>query len=265
MQYSPTRGGVTFVAALLLAGSALFVMAAPAAASPAGERHDALAELPHCDAPHGSIVIKEAGEDWWTPLGLPSPEAVLKLYVMKSGCFKILDRGKGFALAQRERELADSGEINDPAKLAKGQIEAADYALVPDLLSKNADSSGSGLTAVAGWLMGGPIGNLVSSIKVSSKTADVALTLSDIRTLEQKAATDGHAEHTDWSFGVGGGFANWKSAFGIDVGAYENTEVGQVIMVAYLNAYAKMLRDLDYKTEVATPLPLEGKEIALTP
>jgi len=45
----------------------------------------------------------------------------------------------------------------------------------------------------------------VSNINVSSKTADVVLTVTNVRTSEQQAIAQGHGSKTDVGFGVGGG------------------------------------------------------------
>ena len=49
-------------------------------------------ELPHCDRALGTVAIKEPGHDWWSGLGLSNPEALLKLYALKSGCLRVVDR-----------------------------------------------------------------------------------------------------------------------------------------------------------------------------
>jgi curli biogenesis system outer membrane secretion channel CsgG len=205
------------------------------------------AQMPHCDRPHGTAAVYEPQKDWWTPLGLPSPEAVIKVYVMKSGCFKLVDRGSGFDVAQRERELASGGDLRAGSNIGKGQVKAADYVLVPDIVSKNANSSGSALTALAGGLIGGTAGALISKINITGKTADVVLTLTDVRTSEQKAMAEGHGEHVDWSIG-GGALVAGNSGFGgAGLGSYQNTDVGQVVMLAYLDAYEKMIGTLGYQ------------------
>ena len=215
-------------------------------ASAQKQRQQKQAELPHCDKQHGTVAIYEPKNDWWTPLGLPSPEAVIKVYVMKSGCFRLLDRSKGFDVAQQERALASGGNLRAGSNLGKGQIKAADYVMVPDIVSKNANSSGSNLTAIAGALIGGTLGGIVSKIQITGKTADVVLTLTDVRSSEQKSMQEGHGEHVDWGFGGGALVAGASGFGGAGLGSYQNTDVGQVVMLAYLDAYSKMLGDLGY-------------------
>ena len=79
-------------------------------------------------------------------------EALLKFFVMRSGCFSLVDRGKGFAAVQQERALASNGDLQQGSNMGKGQIKAADYVLVPDIVSKNSDAGGTNV----GGILGGP-------------------------------------------------------------------------------------------------------------
>jgi hypothetical protein len=57
------------------------------------------AEIPNCTHKLGTLAVREPQNQWWQGLGLESPEALLKVFVMKSGCFTLLDRGAGFEMA----------------------------------------------------------------------------------------------------------------------------------------------------------------------
>jgi hypothetical protein len=94
--------------------------------------------------------------------------------------------------------------------------------------------------------MGGTVGAIVSKINITSKTADVVLTLTDVRSSEQRAMEEGHGEHTDWSLGGGIGAIGPSAGGAVGLGTYQNTDVGQVVMLAYLDAYTKMVRNLGY-------------------
>ena len=111
-------------------------------------------EIPVCQKRLGTVSIVEPDTNWWQQLGLGSPEAIIKLFVMKSGCFGLVDRGKGLASRNIERALADSGELQANSNIGKRQVKAADYFIVPDLVSKNENSGGGGLGAIAGGLLG---------------------------------------------------------------------------------------------------------------
>ena len=86
------------------------------------------------------------------PLGLESPEALLKVFVMKSGCFTLVDRGAGFAMAQQERALAAGGTLQGGSNLGAGQVRAADYILVPDIVNRNGNSGGTNVGGLSGRL-----------------------------------------------------------------------------------------------------------------
>ncbi len=101
------------------------------------------AEIPICTKRLGTVAIVEPDTNWWQQLGLGSPEAVIKVFVMKSGRFGLVDRGKGPASRNIERALADSGELQQGSNIGRKQVKAADYFIVPDIVSKNSNSGGS--------------------------------------------------------------------------------------------------------------------------
>lgn len=234
---TPLRIGAAFALAA--------VVAVPASAeSIRSKTEKAKAEIPHCTKKIGAAAIYEPENNWWTPLGLESPEALIKVFVMKSGCFTLVDRGKGFSVAQRERALASGGDLRQGSNIGKGQVKAADYVIVPDIVSKNENAGGSGLLGGLGGLIGGGVGAIVGSLNIHSSTADVVLTVTDVRSSEQVAMEEGHASKSDVSFGAGGG--GWWGGGGgmLGVSNYQHTEIGQVVALAYIDAYAKMVSEL---------------------
>jgi len=220
-------------------------MPLPVSAASIGEKTaQAKAEIPNCTRKIGALAIREPQTRWWEGLGLESPEALLKVFVMKSGCFTLVDRGKGFELAQQERALAAGGTLQGGANIGAGQVRAADYILVPDIASKNRNSGGTNVGGLLGGFIPGGFGAIVSNISISSKTADVVLTITNVRTSEQQAIAEGHGSKTDVGFGVGGG--GWGlGAFGAaGISNYQNTEIGQVVTLAYIDAYSKLVTEL---------------------
>jgi hypothetical protein len=209
--------------------------------------HDAkVAEIPKCARKLGtiSVVEPEGSVHWWTQQQLPSPTKLIKVFVNKSGCFTLVDRGAGMGAAMRERELAAGGQLRGGANLGKGQVKAADYVMVPDLVSANRDAGGAGIGAMARGLIGGPVGALAGSLNISSKTADVVLTVTDVRSSEQVAMVEGHGEKNDIGFGGQGKMWGNSGMGGAGLGGYANTTVGQVITMAYLDAYTKLVDEL---------------------
>lgn len=202
------------------------------------------AGIPTCSRNLGAIAVLEPEQNWWSAYQLASPTSVIKVFVNKSRCFTLVDRGKGMAAMQAERELASSGDLRGGSNLGKGQIKAADYVLIPDLVSQNANASGNNVGALLGGLLGShKAAALVGGLNIKRKTADVVLTVTDVRSSEQVAMTEGHATKTDLGWGAGagvfaGGFA------GAGASGYANTEIGQVVTLAYLQAYSDLVAQL---------------------
>lgn len=230
-----------------LAALALISIPAEAADKSSGRKaqEKGQAEIPVCTKKLGTIAVVEPDTNWWQPLGLGSPEAIIKLFVMKSGCFGLVDRGKGLAGRNIERALAESGELQQGSNIGRGQVKAADYFIVPDIVSQNANSGGSALGGLVGGLLGGrTVGALAGGISVKKKEANVLLTLVNARTTEQERMTEGYARKSDLSFGAGGGVGWWGGLAAVGGGGYQNTEIGQVIVLAYLDAYTKLVTQL---------------------
>ncbi len=221
----------------------LLAVAAPAATAIAWAADQPPPEIPTCEKRIGTLAVTEPENKWWLQYNLESPEALIKVFVSQSKCFTLLDRGKGLAAAEKERSLAGSGEMRGGSNIGKGQMKAADYVLVPDLVTKNSNSSGRNLGGLVGGLLGGVAGAVVGGISLKSKTADVVLTLTDVRSTEQVALQQGHAKKTDLGWGAGGGafFGGFAAA---GASSYANTEIGQVVTMAYLDAYAKLVSEV---------------------
>jgi curli biogenesis system outer membrane secretion channel CsgG len=202
-------------------------------------------QIPTCDKKIGTLAVTEPQDQWWTALNLDSPAALIKVFVSQSKCFTLVDRGKGLQAAQTERALASSGEERVGSNIGKGQMKAADYVLVPDIANKNRNSGGTNIGGMLGGLLPHGVGGLVGGVSLKSKTADVVLTMTDVRSTEQVALEQGHAKKTDLGWmggGGGGGFFGGFAAGGAS--SYANTEIGQVVTMAYLDAYVKMVGDL---------------------
>ena len=203
-------------------------------------------QMPHCSNRIGTLAVQEPqnGNPWWTSMNLESPAALIKVYVSQSGCFTLVDRGKGLQAAEQERALAGEGEMRVGSNMGKGQMKAADYVLVPDIASSNGNAQHTNIGGIIGGLIGHGAGAVLGGVSLSKKTADVVLTLTDVRSTEQVALEQGHADKTDvgWSGGGGAGFWGGFSAGGAS--SYANTEIGQVVAMAYLDAYTKMVAEL---------------------
>ncbi len=201
-------------------------------------------QIPTCAKKIGTLAVTEPQNQWWTAMNLDSPAALIKVFVAQSKCFTLVDRGQGLQAAQAERQLAASGEERVGSNIGKGQMKAADYVLVPDIANRNANSGGTNIGGALGGFLPHGFGALIGGVSLKSKTADVVLTLTDVRSTEQVALEQGHAKKTDlgWMGGGGGGFFGGFAAGGAS--SYANTEIGQVVTMAYLDAYTKMVTEL---------------------
>jgi hypothetical protein len=233
--------------AVNLAFASILWLVADLAPSMATAKDEPPPVIPTCAKKIGALAVKEPENNWWTAYQLESPASLIKVYVSQSKCFTLVDRGKGLEAAQAERALAASGEERVGSNVGKGQMKAADYVLIPDIASKNNNSGGTNIGGmVAGFIPHG-FGALIGGISLKSKTADVVLTLTDVRSTEQVSLEQGHAKKTDLGWGAGGG--GFFGAFaGAGASSYANTEIGQVISRAYLDAYIKMIADLQANT-----------------
>ncbi len=237
------RIGQTFLYAT--AAVMTVALAAPAGAESIKEKTDRkVADIPTCSRNLGAIAIREPDNHWWEGLGLASPEALLKVFVRKSRCFTLVDRGKGFEMVQQERQLASGGNLQQGSNIGGGQLRAADYILVPDIASKNNDASGTNIGGILGGFVGGGAGAILANINIHSKTADVVLTITNVRTGEEGPITQGHGSKTDLGFGGGAGWGTWGGFGGAAASTYQNTDIGQVVTLAYIDAYTEMVTEM---------------------
>jgi curli biogenesis system outer membrane secretion channel CsgG len=201
-----------------------------------------------CEKKIGTLAVAEPEQKWWTQYNLESPEALLKVLVAETKCFTLLDRGKGLAAAQKERALASGGEMRGGSNIGKGQMKAADYVLVPDIANQNANSGGKKIGGIVGGLMGRKAGALLGGVSLKSKTADVVLTLTDVRSTEQVATVQGHAKKTDMGWGAAGGLFTGGGFAAAGASSYANTEIGQVVAMAYMDALGKLIDEVQQNT-----------------
>src|SRR3954468_3368301 len=127
---------------------------------------DAPPQLPICDKKIGTLAIVEPQNRWWTAYNLESPEALIKVFVSQSKCFTLVDRGKGLAAAEAERALASTGEMRGGSNIGKGQMKAADYVLVPDIVNQNSNSSGNKFGGLLAGRLGGVVGAAVGGVSL---------------------------------------------------------------------------------------------------
>jgi len=220
------------------------------ASSGRNEQSQGMAEIPVCTHRIGTLAIVEPDKQWWRELNLGSPEAIIKVFVQRSGCFTMVNRGGAMRSRAMERAMAEQGELQRGSNMGKGQVKAADYFLQPDIVTANQNSGGSSVGAAAGALgglfggFGRAVGAVAGGINVKKGEANVTLSLVNARTTEEEALTEGYFRKRDLSFAVGGGAGWWGGFAAAGGGGYENTEIGQIIVLAYLDAYKKLVAQL---------------------
>jgi curli biogenesis system outer membrane secretion channel CsgG len=236
---------------ILLGSAMLALTSAPLAAKDAKSTKAqkaqvaAVTDVPHCARKLGTISIADGDDPYgWTQYSLAPPAKLLKVLVQRSGCFNLVDRGTGLNAAQLERNIGGNLGLQRKSNVGQGQIKAADYVLVAEVQASNRNSGGGGVGAGLGAVFGGPIGGLLGGIKTRKMEANTVLSLTNVRTTETVAVQEGYAVKNDTSFG--GGFFGGGGGVGGGLvgGGYENTDIGRVVTLAFIQAYAKMVTDL---------------------
>jgi curli biogenesis system outer membrane secretion channel CsgG len=205
-----------------------------------------------CGKNLGTIALVDGDGQGWLKYQLGAPSTLLKTFVNKSGCFKMVNRGAGMAAIQNERALAAGGDLQRGSNVGGGQIKAADWLLVADIAAGDQNSGGGGFGALAGGLIGGKLGAVAGGINLKKVEATTVLSLVNARTSEEEYNIEGFAKKTDVSFGAGG-FVGWAGAAG---GGYADTEVGKVVGLAFLDAYRQLVTQMGgYNASVVATAP----------
>ena len=95
-----------------------------------------------------------------------------------------------------------------------GQIRAADYVLLADVIAQDNNSSGGGVGAALGGMLGGSFGAAVGGLGVRNQTAQTTLALTNVRTTES-LSSEGNARNRNFTWGgagfLGGGGLAWAA------------------------------------------------------
>lgn len=272
----------------VLAVAASLVLAVPAAEaqifggggrSSAQRTQDRMLErVPQCNRPLGTLTIADGDPAAYDALQLQPPQTLLRLVVQRSGCFTLVDRGSAAMTAiERERQLAQSGMLQEGSNMGGGQMRAADYILLAEVASANHNVSGGGMQGHANIpsqeppprRRGGMLGGLVSAgagaalgvatggamgglpplgggsvgggFNAQTGEANTVLSVIDVRTAETLASSQGYAAKRDIDWNARG-----SAAFGGLVGGgYENTEPGRILAQAFINGFSDLVRQLN--------------------
>ena len=235
----------------LLTAAAVLAPAPAAAQINAGRRggiekarDKKVAELPTCSKPIGTLALSEPENRWWEGLGLGSPEALLRVYAQKSGCFRLVNRSqRGMAAMQQERSLASGGDLRGGGAIGKGQMVEAEYTMIPDIVTANRNKGGFRIGGLLGAFVPGGAGALLGGLDIKKRSANVLLNMVNNKSSEE-FVTEGRSAKTDVGFGGGSGiFAGGMLGAG-GASGYAETEIGQVVALAYLDAFGKLVANL---------------------
>ena len=236
------------------AGSALALAAATdatAQARPSGTQKtqaQMMNDVPRCARKLGTLSVVDGDDPTWTQYQLAGPQKLLKVLVQRSGCFNLVDRGSGLTAAQRERDIGGDLGLQRGSNVGQGQIKAADYVMVAELQASNRNASGSAVGAGIGGLIGGRFGALAGGIGSKKMEANTVLSITNVRTTETIATTDGYAAKNSLTFGAGGGAGFFGGGLGAVGGGYDNTDIGRIVTLAFIQAYSKLVTELGLVT-----------------
>ena len=212
---------------------------------------NATTSLRKCSKPLGVAALVEpessSGGEAYAALRqykLPSPIPMLKLMMAQSGCFQVVDRGAASKALERERKLASSGELKNNKNTAKGQMVSADWVITPEVIFQDSNAGGGSVGAGVGALFG-PIGMAIgSAVSLNNMQAQTMLSAVSVKTGIQEAVAEGSAEKNDIGVagvGIGGGA---KLLGAVGGGAYQSTDIGKIVMAAFLDAHNKLVDTL---------------------
>ncbi len=237
---------------LASAAAVVALVAAPAAAQrPAkpssGQRMQEAAanDVPRCVRKLGTVSIEDGDDpNPYTQASLAPPSKLLKVLVQRSGCFNLVDRGTGLNAATRERAIGAGLGLQRRSNVGQGQIKAADYVLIAEIQGANSNVSGNAVAGGIGGLIGGRVGGLLGGMRSKKMEANTILSLTNVRTTETVATEEGYAAKNNLSFAGGGFFA---VAGGVG-GGYDNTEIGRIVTLSFIQAYTRMVTQLGLLT-----------------
>jgi curli biogenesis system outer membrane secretion channel CsgG len=221
--------------------------ATPATGSAAGgTATGASSKLESCTETMGTVSIDEQTNAGWysayqSQYRMGSTIPALKLIIQQSNCFVIVDRGRGLQARTREADLIRGEEGRAGSNYGKGQVAAADYTIIPEVMISDRGGTRAG-AGLGGYL--GAFGAIAGSM--STNEAGTILTLIDNRSTVQLAASEGYSKNMDFA-GMGALFGGSVGGAG---GAYTSTPQGKVIFSAFMDAYNKMVVSLrNYKAQ----------------
>ncbi|MFA7585620.1 MAG: SH3 domain-containing protein [Novosphingobium sp.] len=207
-------------------------------------QRQAMNDVPRCTRNLGTLSIADGDDPYgWTQFSLAPPAKLLKVMVQRSGCFSLVDRGTGLKAAELERNIGSNLGHQRRSNVGQGQIRAADYVMIAEIQAANSNAQGSGAGAAVGGIVGGRFGGLIGGIRSKKLEANTVLSITNVRTTETIAVTEGYAAKNDIGFGAGTGFLGGIAA-GVVGGGYDNTDIGRIVTLAFVDSYTKLVTQL---------------------
>lgn len=204
-----------------------------------------MTDVPRCFRKLGTLSIVDGDDSrGWTQYQLASPQKLLKVLVQRSGCFNIVERGVGLQAAERERAIGGNLGLQRGSNVGQGQIKAADYVMIAEVSGANSNVSGGGAGAAIGGLIGGRFGGLAGGLRSKKMEANTILSITNVRTTETLATTEGYAAKSSMSFVAGGGGGFLGGGLGAVGGGYDNTDIGRIVTLSFIQAYSKLVDEL---------------------
>lgn len=250
------RGGV-LAGAFLLAGCnglSQGTSSGPVTGAAAGSTSvNAIDSLQRCSEPLGTLAVDDGrSHAWWGPFyrntQVTSIDPLVRLVVQQSNCFVITSLGNvrlegrmsGITRFQRY-----SGEFRPGSNQQAGQRVAADYFLEPSIIFAGDTTSGlAGGLGGLGGLAGGRWGGLAAGAlggALRSNSTNVAMSLHDIRSGVQIAASEGSSTATNLGATLAGLGVGSAGAGGGALSGFTRTPQGQATVAAFVDAYNKMV------------------------
>lgn len=213
---------------------------------------NAVDSLQRCSEPLGTLAVDDGrNQSWWGPFysrtQVTSIDPMIRLVVQQSNCFIITSLGNQrmesriSSITQYQR---NSGEFRAGSNQQMGQRVAADYFLEPAILFAGDPTNGmsGGLGGLGyglgrGWgLAAGAIGGALQSSSTS-----VTMTLQDIRSGVQIAASEGSSTSTNIGATLAGLGVGPGGGGGGALSGFSRTPQGQATVAAFVDAYNKLV------------------------
>ncbi|MGK7866780.1 hypothetical protein [Falsiroseomonas sp. E2-1-a20] len=204
--------------------------------------------LERCPETMGTLAVDDGRQQaWWGPFTqatqITTIEPMVRIVAQQSNCFIITSIGNERLDSRMSNITARqrSGEFRAGSNQQRGQRVAADYYLEPAILFAGANTGG-----LAGSLggFGGGWGQLAAGVAgaaMRTSSTSVTMSLFDIRSGVQIAASEGSSTTNDLSGGLAGLGLGSGGGMGGTLAAYQRTPQGQATLAAFVDSYNKLV------------------------